>query len=628
MIYNNSKYNNDWDIKTLNQLGKFARGKSKHRPRNDQQLFNNGKYPLVQTGEITAANLYIRNHSAMYNEFGLKQSKLWDKETLCITIAANIAETALLGYPMCFPDSIVGFNAYPNESSELFMHYVFTFIKKSIQNSASGSIQDNINIDYLTSLKFRIPPKKYQDSVAKILSSLDSKIELNNKINAELEAMAKTLYDYWFVQFDFPDKNSKPYKSSGGKMVWSEELKRDIPEGWQVKLLFDEMDVQYGFPFDTTKFTDDSTQKPVIRIRDIVENTISIYSIEDVNEKYKLKSGDLLIGMDGNFHLNFWDKDDAYLNQRSVRIRPKENSKVSNFQALFQLRPYIKSKEKNVSRTTVGHLSDKDLKALFVLITGDKFDTRSAFDSMLSKIISNRLQNQQLAELRDWLLPMLMNGQVKVGALGTVEKLDVVTEPNINNESEAYEKRKAIALYIIAQSKNDLSFGKVKFEKLLHLSDFHIVKSNLEQVYKQRAAGPLDDRFTYAFWNEIEKEGLIKFEKRGKLERICYLGTTEQAIDAMNHYFSQDIISKIEVLVQTFFGSNYEKTEIISTLYAVWNNRIIKNEMITDELLKKDFLNWDKQKAKYKNALDNNLTWMREKDIIPDGWGKVIEKVQ
>ncbi|MCB0729200.1 MAG: restriction endonuclease subunit S, partial [Ignavibacteriae bacterium] len=216
MIYNNSKYNTDWDIKALNKLGEFKRGKSKHRPRNDKKLFIKGNTPLVQTGEITSANLYIRKHSAMYNEFGLKQSKLWKENTLCITIAANIAETALLGYPMCFPDSIVGFNAFPKESSEIFMHYVFTYIKKSIQNSASGSIQDNINIDYLTSLNFRIPKIKYQDKVVEVLYSLDSKIELNNRINTELEAMAKTLYDYWFVQFDFPDENGKPYKTSGG----------------------------------------------------------------------------------------------------------------------------------------------------------------------------------------------------------------------------------------------------------------------------------------------------------------------------------------------------------------------------------------------------------------------------
>ena len=117
MIFNDTKYNHDWNLKTLNQLGEFNRGKSKHRPRNDKKLFVDGKYPFVQTGEIKAANLFIRSHTEMYSEFGLQQSKLWNQNTLCITIAANIAETALLGYPMCFPDSVVGFNAYPSESS-------------------------------------------------------------------------------------------------------------------------------------------------------------------------------------------------------------------------------------------------------------------------------------------------------------------------------------------------------------------------------------------------------------------------------------------------------------------------------------------------------------------------------
>jgi len=95
----------------------------------------------------------------------LAQSKLWDEGTLCITIAANIAETAILKYPMCFPDSVVGFSAFPEESSEKFMHYVFTYIRNSIQDSVAGSIQDNINIDYLSQLDFKVPPKNYQDKV-------------------------------------------------------------------------------------------------------------------------------------------------------------------------------------------------------------------------------------------------------------------------------------------------------------------------------------------------------------------------------------------------------------------------------------------------------------------------------
>ena len=255
-----------------------------------------------------------------------------------------------------------------------------------------------------------------QQKIAEVLSKLDEKIKLNSRINVELEVMAKTLYDYWFVQFDFPDKHGKPYKSSGGKMVWVKELNRSIPVGWDVKPLFAAMDVQYGFPFSTTKFTDKMTDKPVVRIRDILENTISTYTTEKVDDKYKLQRKDLLIGMDGNFHLNFWDKDGAYLNQRSVRIRSKKDSMVSNFQVYFELSPHVKAREKNVSRTTVGHLSDKDLKRYFVISPkeNEHFEPKEIFDSFLEKIILNRLESNAIAELRDWLLPMLMNGQAKV----------------------------------------------------------------------------------------------------------------------------------------------------------------------------------------------------------------------
>lgn len=188
MIYNESEYNRHWSTKKLSDLGTFARGKSKHRPRNDERLFEGGGYPLVQTGEIKEANLYITRHTHEYGEFGLQQSKLWAEGTLCITIAANIAETAMLSYPMCFPDSIVGFNAYKDISSEEFMYYVFEYIKRSIQNAAVGSIQDNINIEYLTSLDFKIPSKENQDEIVRLLSSIDKKIIVNNQVNDNLAA--------------------------------------------------------------------------------------------------------------------------------------------------------------------------------------------------------------------------------------------------------------------------------------------------------------------------------------------------------------------------------------------------------------------------------------------------------
>lgn len=234
-----------------------------------------------------------------------------------------------------------------------------------------------------------------------------------NALNDNLEAMAKQLYDYWFVQFDFPNEDGKPYKSSGGAMVWNEKLKREIPEGWNVANLFDELSVQYGFPFSTELFTEEPTSIPVVRIRDILENSVSAYSEEEVDEKYKLQKQDLLVGMDGNFHMNYWNDNISYLNQRSVRLRAKSKSTVSIMQAKYDMAPYIKAKELRAKGSTVGHLSDKDLKELFVLVCPN-IDFRNKFDSILAEIIENRCEMIELTKQRDELLPLLMNGQATV----------------------------------------------------------------------------------------------------------------------------------------------------------------------------------------------------------------------
>lgn len=201
-------------------------------------------------------------------------------------------------------------------------------------------------------------------------------------------------------------------------MVYNDVLKKEIPIDWEVKNLFEAMDVQYGYPFNTDMFYEESDKDliPVVRIRDILENTVSAYSSEKVDNKYKLNEKDLVIGMDGNFHMNFWKDNYSYLNQRSVRIRKKELYNISTFQAYYELMPYIKAREKNISRTTVGHLSDKDLKRLNIIIpkTNDNFNPTSVFENLLKKVIVNRKEIANLVTLRDFLLPMLMNGQISI----------------------------------------------------------------------------------------------------------------------------------------------------------------------------------------------------------------------
>ena len=326
------------------------------------------------------------------------------------TYIADEFENVVLGYycALITPNPSIVDGKYLNA----FMHT--RYIQKYFENNASGSGQRyTLSNDTIGNIPVLLPSIEEQHTIGKVLADIDRKIELNKQINDNLEAMAKQLYDYWFVQFDFPNEEGKPYKSSGGALVWNEKLKREIPKGWSVANVFDELSVQYGFPFSTELFTEEPTNIPVVRIRDILENSVSAYSTEETGEKYKLQKQDLLIGMDGNFHMNYWNDNVSYLNQRSVRLRAKSDSTVSIMQAKYDIAPYIKAKELRAKGSTVGHLSDKDLKELFVLVSPNA-DFRNKFDSILAEIIENRCEMVELTKQRDELLPLLMNGQASV----------------------------------------------------------------------------------------------------------------------------------------------------------------------------------------------------------------------
>ena len=295
--------------------------------------------------------------------------------------------------------------------------YLYSYLSQlDLSNLDSGSTLPSMTKSAYESIVVKLPDLKIQKAVATILFNIRKKLETNNKINQELEAMAKTLYDYWFVQFDFPNEEGKPYKSSGGEMVWNEKLKREIPIDWEVLSLFDAVSVQYGFPFATEQFTEEETNVPVVRIRDILEGTTSAYSLEKADEKYHLNENDVLVGMDGNFHMNFWHDNIAYLNQRCVRLRAHSDSTISSIQILHSIKPYIKAKEQNAKGSTVGHLSDKDLKGLYLIkpLKTRAFNPRKTLDGLLALVIENKKQILSLTKQRDELLPLLINGQITI----------------------------------------------------------------------------------------------------------------------------------------------------------------------------------------------------------------------
>ena len=181
---------------TLPELGEFGRGVSKHRPRNDPKLLG-GKYPLIQTGEIANSELYITSYENTYSELGLKQSKMWQTGTLCITIAANIAKTAILTFDACFPDSVVGFKAN-DKTNNIFIHYWFSFFQAILEAQAPESAQKNINLKILSELKIIVPPIEQQNEfVAFVEQTEKSKLAIQHSLN-KLETLKKSLMQEYF----------------------------------------------------------------------------------------------------------------------------------------------------------------------------------------------------------------------------------------------------------------------------------------------------------------------------------------------------------------------------------------------------------------------------------------------
>jgi type I restriction enzyme S subunit len=310
---------NDWKPKRLDQLGSVARGKSRHRPRNDPVLYG-GRWPFFQTGDVKAAELYLHSFSQTYNDAGLAQSKLWPAGTLCITIAANIADTAILGIPGCFPDSVVGFIADPAQSDARFVKYYIETLKQGMQNASRGTTQDNLSVDKLLTFEFLVPSARRQREIASVLSTYDDLIENNTRRIAILEEMARRIYEEWFVRFRFPGHE-------GAQMVESELGL--VPEGWVVAPLGGIAKLLSGFAFKSSTFVENGDYG-LVTIKNVhdgvfIENCTSRLSNPPGNmpTHCSLKVADILLSLTGNVgRCCLVTVDGCLLNQRVAKIQP------------------------------------------------------------------------------------------------------------------------------------------------------------------------------------------------------------------------------------------------------------------------------------------------------------------
>ena len=271
------------------------------------------------------------------------------------------------------------------------------YIGKWLETISIGATMPSINTGLLSGIELYLPDINTQKKISDVLSNYDELIQNNQKQIRLLEEAAQRLYKEWFVDLHFP----------GYEDV---QIVDGVPEGWKREKLIDIAQVQYGYAFDGSLFNAESKGMPIIRIRNIPEGITSDYTTEDADEQYIIHNGDIVVGMDGEFHINSWSGKDSYLVQRTCCIRPNNNDMKGWL--LYAIYEPIKYFEKTVVGATVAHLGKKHIDTID-LLTGPS-ELYKPFGQVFAKRQCLLNQNQVLKEARDRLLPKLMSGEIEL----------------------------------------------------------------------------------------------------------------------------------------------------------------------------------------------------------------------
>ena len=387
-----------FSYKRLDELGSVSRGRSKHRPRNAPELYG-GPYPFVQTADVKKAGLYLTEYSQTYSEKGLAQSKLWPKGTLCITIAANIADTAILGVDACFPDSVIGFISDDSKSDVKYVKYLFDYtLQTEFKKFSQGAAQDNLSQEKLLSIKLPVPDVEFQNRIVAILSDYDSAIDNARRQIALLEEAAMRLYREWFVV------NADPKWEKGAVRKWFEiTIGRTPPR----KI--------------AANFSEAATDQKWCSIKDLQNSNIFISETAEMLTKQGVESSKIHISPAGTIFLSF----KLTVGKVAITLEPMAtNEAIAHFETTDRaLRDYTYCYLHEFQYDTLGSTSSIG-KAINSEIVRDMLfvmpdaKTLTRFSDMVSPIF-DQIQNsvdfiRTLTEARDRLLPKLMSGEVSV----------------------------------------------------------------------------------------------------------------------------------------------------------------------------------------------------------------------
>lgn len=394
--------------------------------------FINSGIPFIMASDIKNSSIDFKNCKFISKKQALTLKKGFAKVgDVLLTHKASIGRSAIIPetnneYILLTPQVTYYRVKDKQKINNFYLKYYFDskyFQSAIFSYSGAGSTRAYIGITEQLNLPVKLPSLYTQEQIAAVLSSLDSKIELNSKINNELEAMAKTLYDYWFVQFDFPDKDGKPYKTSGGKMVWNGELKREIPDGWEVVKINETITVKDG-THDSPKSQETGyrfiTSKHLLKSGIDFENAnlISESDFIAINKRSKVETGDILFSMIGTIGTIYKveEKEINFAIKNVALFKTSQKKEVKNYVYMYLKSPDMQQYISNVlSGSIQKFIGLGDLRNIPFMLSENLIEQFEKITSpIFLKIENKKIENQTLSNLRDWLLPMLMNGQVTV----------------------------------------------------------------------------------------------------------------------------------------------------------------------------------------------------------------------
>lgn len=410
-------------------------------PSTKEDSYYGGEISWITPRDLTNhKNRFISSGERNITELGLKNSsaRILPKNSILLTSRAPIGYLAIAENEVCTNQGFKSLIINPEKADYNFVYYLIKSNVERIKGLGTGTTFAEISGSVVKNLKFLLPDLPTQKAIAEILSSLDDKIELNNKINQELENLAQTLFKQWFIDFEFPNENGEPYKSSGGEMVDSEL--GEIPKGWEVGYLEDVIEFHNGYSFTSKELESEFSNESyhVFKMGHIkkggglnAEGTKSYFSKSKAQKlsKYVLKKGDLLMcmtDMKGNVallgHTALMNEDDKYIvNQRVGLLRPKNDVGI-DYPYLYILTNSFDFIEELRSRANSGvqvNLSTNEIKKSKILIApkfiNENFD--SIAKSFYDKIFEITRENETLRNTRDYLLPKLISGELEINEI-------------------------------------------------------------------------------------------------------------------------------------------------------------------------------------------------------------------